>query len=321
MTMEEATPSFYVHEQSTALQTFLPVLRPHLPHSNPLYNRLQAPHNVPSRHCVFAATFPPPSPGARTSVPDIFTILFSDRSRHEESQIWMFNSLITRPAPLSQAEQDILSSHVASAVHFLKHLSVPLAPGWPFSPILRFACVHETLTRSLYAVAKSEDAIPYVTTWNEWLLPTSTLSSIPREPASLPPGYTISRVPEDQLAIVLSTSEIKRQPETYLILPSVGILNDDGTLVAWGYIGIEGSFATLYVLPDYRGRGLAKCVAQQLLGRLARGEFKDLGYGGDSGWVHSEVKKGNIGSEGVMKALGAELGWTVSYLRVDGEKF
>jgi GNAT superfamily N-acetyltransferase len=319
--MEEATPSFYVHEQSTALQTFLPVLRPHLPHSNPLYNRLQAPHNIPSRHCVFAATFPPPSPGAATPVPDIFTILFSDRSRHEESQIWTFNSLITRPTPLSQEDQDILSSHVASTVQFLKNLAVPLAPGWPFSPLLRFASVHESMTRSFQAIAKSTEAIPYLSTWNEWLLPISTLSSIPRDPASLPPGYTISRVPEDQLSIVLSTSEIKRQPDTYLILPSVGMLNEDGKLVAWSYIGVDGSFATLYVLPEYRGRGLAKCVGQQLMGRLARGEFKDLGYAGESGWVHSDVKKGNLGSEGVMKALGAEVGWASNYLRVRSDKF
>jgi ribosomal protein S18 acetylase RimI-like enzyme len=120
---------------------------------------------------------------------------------------------------------------------------------------------------------------------------------------------------------VLSTSEIKRQPATYLILPSVGVLNEDGKLVAWGYIGIDGSFATLYVLPEYRGRGLARYVAEQLLARLAREEFRDLGYAGESGWVHADVKMGNAGSEGVMRAIGGEVRWGSNYLWVDGDKF
>lgn len=154
------------------------------------------------------------------------------------------------------------------------------------------------------------------------MIPTSPLSSAPQESQSkLPPGFTLSRVPEEQLDIVLSTSEIKRQPSTYLVLPSVGVLNESGKLVAWGYIGIDGSLATLYVLPEYRGRGLATRVAMELLGRLARGEYADLGYAGSSGWVHADVKMGNEGSEGVMRALGGEVWWVSSYLWVDGDRF
>lgn len=74
-------------------------------------------------------------------------------------------------------------------------------------------------------------------------------------------------------------------------------------------------------MPEYRRRGLAKCVAEALLCRLARGEFGDLGYAGETGWVNMEVKDGNEGSEGVMRALGAEVRWTSRYLRVDLEKY
>ena len=86
---------FYPHPQSTALPTFLPLLKPHLPISNCLYVRLQAPHNTPSRHCQFAATFPPQTSENPLQVPEVYTILFADRSRHDESQIWLFNPLIT----------------------------------------------------------------------------------------------------------------------------------------------------------------------------------------------------------------------------------
>lgn len=106
-----------------------------------------------------------------------------------------------------------------------------------------------------------------------------------------------------------------------LMLPNVGILDAQGTLAAWGYIGIDGSFATLYVLPAYRGRGLASCVAVELLGRLGRGDFRDLGYHGRSGWVHADVHEGNRESEGVMRSLGGEVGWVTSYVWVDSAKF
>ena len=105
-----------------------------------------------------------------------------------------------------------------------------------------------------------------------------------------------------------------------MLLPSIGILSPEGRLAAWGYIGIDASFATLYVVPEQRGKGLASFVARELLGRLGRGEYKDLGYAGENGWVHSDVKKGNVESEGVMKVLGGKVGWESSYLHVDCDK-
>jgi hypothetical protein len=106
-----------------------------------------------------------------------------------------------------------------------------------------------------------------------------------------------------------------------LMLPNVGILNETGKLIAWAYIGIDGSFITLYVLEEYRGKGLASFVAMEILGGLEKGEFVDLGFDGTSGWVHSDVKKGNAGSEGVMMNLGGKVGWVSSYTWVDSERF
>ena len=106
-----------------------------------------------------------------------------------------------------------------------------------------------------------------------------------------------------------------------LTLPNVGILNEAGKLIAWGYIGIDGSFATLYVLEEYRGKGLASYVAVELLGSYGKGAFADLGYDGSSGWVHSDVKVGNVESEGVMRSIGGKVGWVSSYTWVDSEKF
>jgi hypothetical protein len=106
-----------------------------------------------------------------------------------------------------------------------------------------------------------------------------------------------------------------------LALPNVGLLNAEGKLAAWGYVGIDGSFSTLYVLPEYRGKALASYVAVELLLRLDKGEFKDLGYDGKSGWAHSDVYDGNAGSEGVMRSLGAKVVSTSHYMWIDSEKF
>src|ERR1700712_1821037 len=128
--MVEKQVEFFLHPQETAIQRFLPLLIPHLPHSNPLYNRIRAPHNLPSRHCIFAATF-----ASSTSPSGTYTILFADRSRHLESQIWIFNPLVTLPS-LSVAQKETLTTHLEASIYFFKHTSIPAAPGWPFSPIL-----------------------------------------------------------------------------------------------------------------------------------------------------------------------------------------
>ena len=51
------------------------------------------------------------------------------------------------------------------------------------------------------------------------------------------------------------------------------------------------------------------------------GGFVNLGFDGSSGWVHSDVKSGNTGSEGVMMSLGGTIGWVSSYTWIDADKF
>ncbi|KAM0137865.1 hypothetical protein ACHAO1_003750 [Botrytis cinerea] len=307
---------FYMHPQETISETLIPSLYKNLPHSNPIYNRMLAPHNTPSRHCLFAATFRPQAP-----IPEIYTIIFSDRSRKTESQIWIFNPLITPSyaQPLSNKNTSLLSSHLQTALLFLKNTVIPNAPGYPFDPILRFACVHETITNTLTTLASqkptSTPLIPYHTRWNLHLIPTSPT---PKLSATAPPSsLSLSRVPASQLTLVTSTSSIPREPSTLLTQPSLCLLTPESEMVAWAFIGIDGTLATLYVLPSHRGLGLATYVARELLRRFGLGEFADLGFNGASGFIHSDVKEGNAGSEGVMRALGGKRSWESSYLRVD----
>lgn len=129
----------------------------------------------------------------------------------------------------------------------------------------------------------------------------------------------MSRVPESQIDLVIATSSIPRQAATLLSQANVAILNSEGNLAAWVYIGIDGSIATLYVLPEYRGKGFSTIVANEILKRLGEGEFEDLGILGRA-WVHADVKVGNVESEAVMRSLGGEIAGGSSYLWVDCEK-
>lgn len=97
---------------------------------------------------------------------------------------------------------------------------------------------------------------------------------------------------------------------------------------------IDGSLATLYVVPEYRNKGLAKAVASNLLEKLHKGEFEGLNsredvdeeaekekdllpFGQGSGWVHVEVKEGNRGSEKVVEGLGGRRVGMSRYVFVD----
>lgn len=57
------------------------------------------------------------------------------------------------------------------------------------------------------------------------------------------------------------------------------------------------------------------------MGRLGRGEFADLGFDGRSGGCHSDVYKGNEGSESVMRSLRGRIRGRSFYMWIDSEVF
>jgi hypothetical protein len=311
---------FYAYPQALALELLLPVLRTQLPISNPIYNRFQAPHNTPDRHCLFAATFPPNS----QLVPEIYTIVFSDRSRRNETQIWVFNSLTNPiyPDPLSPAQTKLLQTHVSSLLTFLKNTIIPEAPGHPFDPSLFMGCFHSRITSALVSLPSNDPSRPlvtYNTPWNHFIISTRTPSLLQSGPVPPPEPFTVTRVLPSHFPLVISTSSIPRSAANLVLQPSLGLLTPEGSLVAWAFIGIDGTLATLYVMPEYRGKGLATYVARELVRKLGKGEFADMGYSGDSGFVHGDVFEGNTASERVMKALEGKIAAEVSYMRVDSD--
>lgn len=120
-------------------------------------------------------------------------------------------------------------------------------------------------------------------------------------------------------------------------------------MVAWAFLGPDGSLTSLHVEPGHRGRGLAKAVAGRLLTALAHDEagmgFRPVvgngagtfgrddnggesakkthanasedGSAGPRAWAHSDVAAGNVESAAVAKGLGGTEGWSVRWVGVD----
>jgi len=211
-------------------------------------------------------------------------------------------------------ERDLLAHHAEQLLLFIRSTEIPESSGWPFSSTIKFAAIHESIHAYMVSFAKSRNAnIIYDTLWNQWSIdlssPLLSGSSIP----GLPEGWRSEKVPEENLEIVIKHSAIKRQKETLRLLESRCLINEKDEMVAWAFIGLDGSLCTMHVLEEYRKRGLATIVAKRLL--MKRKESREEG----SGWVHAEVGEGNVASEGVMRTLGAIKSFRTGYAGIDVE--
>lgn len=168
---------------------------------------------------------------------------------------------------------------------------------------------------------------------------------------ALPVGFVFGEVRAGRggFGLVRERSEIERSEGTLRLLPSVAVFRDrtadvdedededegggggdgeagvvggkegegegQGEMVAWGFLGVDGSLTSLYVEEGYRGLGLAKAVT----GRLLREKTVGGGWfeGVRDGFGHAIVAGENGASLGVCGRLGARFGWDVYWVRVD----
>src|SRR6202007_2333202 len=85
------------------------------------------------------------------------------------------------------------------------------------------------------------------------------------------------------LNLVISRTHIPRSREMLLMMPSTAIYNDDNSSIngtqielgqppggeeipiAWGFLSVDGSLASLHVEPEHRGRGLAVHLCKEVI--------------------------------------------------------
>ena len=128
------------------------------------------------------------------------------------------------------------------------------------------------------------------------------------------------------------------------MMPSTAVYNDDNssingtqielgqppggeeTPIAWGFLSVDGSLASLHVEPEHRGRGLAVQLCKEVIrAGLAPGSiFRPIGERKSQGraeeedvWAHADVAMTNIASRRVMEKVGGEIAWTDTWTVVE----
>lgn len=160
-------------------------------------------------------------------------------------------------------------------------------------------------------------------TW-KWLIPPPSSSPSSKIPASeLPRGYTSSTIQKEDLKLCMSRTSIPRSENTLAVLKNACVRyrsdehnKGEGEVVAWAFLGVDGSLNSLHVEPAHRGKGLARFVVGELIRSGVGGkgggmteEEREEGEENEKGWISSDVYWDNEGGHGVARGLGGRGGW------------
>lgn len=138
---------------------------------------------------------------------------------------------------------------------------------------VRIGALHESVRQALIAAGvrvKATSVVPAGQEWEyyaTWLIRVEDLKA--KNEVDLPEGWTWDALREGDTGLVKSRTHIPKREyvllfpgdgdrfkwamadekysDTMLMVPSTVIRREDGTAVAWGYLGIDGSVSTLHV--------------------------------------------------------------------------
>lgn len=332
--------------KGTASQA-LDLLRPYLPVSLPLYRRLQVGRFF--EHTVLLTNLPSlarPSSSTEDSQTQWY-LSFLDRTSRPETEIWLYGSWESDPSQPTPAQEDVQNNHIRSLLKHIKTLPVPESHHREFldAELAKAAAEEEDatandkdssgLSRSDYAshlhnssiillgaVHEKTNQIINRTGLNEWgEVPNHTyiFSSLPSSlpaPRPLPEGLQWGTLQYSDYALVRSRTQIPRQDKTLAILPQLAVRDAENRLVAWAFVGLDGSLTTLHVEAEYRGKGLAKAITVKLFTEKMEALWED----GVDKMAHGYVVEGNTASSAVCTSLGGKNKWDAYWIRVDLEK-
>ncbi|KAF2855405.1 acetyltransferas-like protein [Plenodomus tracheiphilus IPT5] len=330
-----------VYEHDASSPILLKALKASLPFSVPLLYRTQHANRTEDAHII--ATFSPTA-GA---VPGCWAAAYLDRSKRPETELWIFAAgedpdhslpkefcsgcrisilslldyMSTIPVPpmhqdntfaMDLAEQHAIEHptpgnngrYALSLGTYMRHL---LYPG-----VVTLGTCHHSVMQVCHeaGVVRAEFPGPNAEL-NKFLF---KISNLP-ETRDLPKGLRWGRVREQDINIVKARTSIPRSTRTLLSLESLGVFDEaSGTIVAWAFIGLDGSLTTLHTEAEYRGKGIAKAVAANVIKQYAGGSAVD--ERGEA-WSHADVYTDNVQSEIVCRSLGGKAMWKCFWLRID----
>ncbi|KAH6853790.1 hypothetical protein B0I37DRAFT_360331 [Chaetomium sp. MPI-CAGE-AT-0009] len=339
-------PAILLEDTPNPSEPLLALLHAHLPHSLAVLRHLQFARNfpggsTPNTHILYAHHGEAAAEGGG-SVNTAFAAAFVDLSLGPETQLTIYSSL-ERDANenISNSSSSSSSSGDAAAIE-------PERYSWTGRPaqdeaaldlvlaVLRrtralglstgaeqqdvttplVGSLHETVRRGLLArgVAMARSAaVPPGRAWEfngKWLFRVEELPRVGEGGESLPEGVRWDRMRREDVEVVQGRTRVTRLPETLLMLPSAVMRLEDGTPIAWAFMGLDGTLITLHVEEQYRQRGLAKALACKLM----REHVSDYS---DDGWGAADVYIGNTQSQALCRSIGGKKSWILSWAKVD----
>ena len=298
---------------------------------------------------------------------------FIDLSAPGTTQGWVFGSweLPANPAA-SKTDSKSLSTLHKQLVHSLFHHihdalvpAMPIAPPdswcwlrdngkWVSQPYSRAKVLFGTLHEDVRKLIDNKSVARIDAMYDKWIFGPETLLSNEAtngdtEAKGLPAAYDFGTLDERELQTVLDGTPVPRLLGYLKEVVNAGVYyvgdNDKkgsgkGDLVAYAFLGKDGSLGSLEVKSAHRGKGLAGLLSRELFRRQAdtfslpldlneiaapgtkvgpSGEEQLLlGREEQEGWFsHADVGVENTGSQRVMEKLGGKMMWRVCWVEVD----
>ncbi|KAI1734470.1 hypothetical protein F4680DRAFT_462357 [Xylaria scruposa] len=305
---------------------------PHLPHALPLARRMRFttfPGGITEHARILWASevsldeYLAGAQNAEDARP--FAAAYLDFSRGPETELWIYSSLEIRSGPsggerAGEEEEDKERDEIACAVALLREVKrlqdLYFTPGSDRArdrefPTILVGNLDEVLRERLLGAGM---AIFSTGLYDKFIFKVDDLPVV-KLPEVLGGDGGARRLvwdrlrPED-IPYAISQSKIPRKERTVKLLPSTALYLDDGTPIAWAFLGPDSSLSGLHCEEAYRGKGIAKAVAVKVLQDHLK-DYSDDGHG----WA--DVAPDNIQSQGVCRSLNGQVKWQISWSRLN----
>ena len=217
--------------------------------------------------------------------------------------MWLYSTLEDDPS-LSDAEVQEVLDLVVAIFRRVKALAAAYPGKLHREHGVMVGGLHEG-TRQLLLGMRGITTDTYHNPHDKWLFRTDELPTGLASPLTADMAWDAVR--REDCARIVGATKIPKTERTLLTLPSTVLrLVSDGTPIAGGFLGVDGTLSTLHCEEPWRGRGIAKAVAIKTI----RDHSKDFA---DDGWASADVHPDNLQSQGVCRSIGGKKAWRNSW--------
>ncbi|KAI0104829.1 hypothetical protein GGR51DRAFT_549348 [Nemania sp. FL0031] len=315
---------------TTPPETLIEVLKSQLLYSLPLIRRLRFtrfPGGITENTKIlwsskvsledYLATTNGDGENSRDEVP--FAAAYLDFSRGPETELWIYSSMERRlgeargeggNATTGDRDKEETACAVALLREVKRQQDLYFVLGSTRAAEREFPAILVGNLNEVVRERLTEAGMAIVSTglYDKWIFKVGELPDITLPDVSSGDGrrWVWDRVRREDIPLTISRTKIPRKERTMKLLPSTALYLDDGTPVAWAFLGPDSSLSSLHCEEPYRGKGIAKAVAVRVL----RDHLKD--YSDDAfGWA--DVAPENIQSQGVCRSLNGQPKWQISW--------